>query len=165
MALSLAAILLLDLHASLNVFVAVLLAVFVWLRLYSAANELAANWVSRHPRLWFVLMGTVHGVSNLGGALLLIFAAARFRRKNDIRALIAFCYACFAAVQLGVLVIVTPGVLRWAQAGYGAVAGVVFLLVGQRVFRWVSAPAFNGLMTLLAGVYAGLLGLRAAGIL
>jgi uncharacterized membrane protein YfcA len=162
---SLAAILLFDLHASLNVFVSILLAVFVILRLYPDVNEHAREWVAQHQRTWLVLMGVVHGVSNLGGALLLIFAASRFRRREDIRALIAFCYACFAAIQLTVLAVSMPSACGWSQVGYATVAGVVFLLIGQRVFRWVSAPAFDWLLTLVAGAYAALLGLRSVGVL
>ncbi len=165
LAVSLAAILLLDLHATLNIFVAILLTVFVTLRLCQGVNEHAREWVAQHPRRWLLLMGAVHGVSNLGGALLLIFAASRFRRKEDIRALVAFCYACFAAMQLTILAVVTPSVFGRSQVGYAGVAAIVFLLVGQRVFRWVSAPAFDWLLTLVAGAYAGLLGLRSAGVL
>ena len=164
MAASLAAILLLDLRASLNMAVALLLLVFVVLRSDRALDAWAHEWVGRHDRVWLLVMGLVHGASNLGGALLLVFAATRSRSKEDIRAVIAFCYACFAAVQLTVLAAVTPSMFSWSQVGYGAVAAIVFLLVGQRMFRWVPAPAFDSLLTLLAGAYAGLLGLRAAGL-
>ena len=163
--LALAAALVFDLRSSLNLIVAFMLAVFVVLRFRPDLDERMRAWVSRHDRTWLVLMGTVHGLSNLGGALLLIFAAARFRQKEDIRALIAFCYACFAAVQLAVLAFVTPGVLGWPMLGYGVVAAGVFLVVGQPVFRWTPAPAFDRLRTLMAGAYAGLLGLRAVGVL
>ena len=164
MAASLAAILLLDLRASLNLAVAMLLVVFVVLRSDRALDAWAREWVGRHDRVWLLVMGLVHGASNLGGALLLVFAATRSRRKEDIRAVIAVCYACFAAVQLTVLAVVTPDVFSRSQVGYATVAAIVFLLVGQRMFRWVSAPAFDSLLTLVAGAYAGLLGLRAAGV-
>jgi uncharacterized membrane protein YfcA len=163
LAVSLALVLLLDLNASLNLFVAALLVVFVSLRLYPAAQQRARTWVSRHPKVWLVSMGVVHGVSNLGGALLLIFAATRFERKEDIRKLIAFCYASFAGIQLLVLALVEPDMFGWQQAGYVAIAGFVFLAIGQRVFRWVSAPVFDRLLTLVAAAYAGLLCLRSAG--
>lgn len=165
LAVSLGTILSLDFHASLNVFVAVLLAVFVSLRLYPNTNEQVRGWVTQHPRPWLALMGTVHGISNLGGALLLIFAASRFRNKEDIRALVAFCYAWFAAIQLTVLAVVTPSAFGWSQMGYAGTAAIVFLLGGQRVFRWVSAPVFDRLLTLVAGAYAGLLGLRSLGVI
>lgn len=165
LAVSLGAVLWLDLEVSLNVLVAILLAVFVILRLFPALQDNARVWVARHDRTWLVAMGVVHGVSNLGGALLLVFAASRFRRKEDIRALIAFCYVCFGAVQLLVLAAVTPGVLRWSQLTYAAVAAAVLLAFGQPAFRRVPAPAFDRLLTLVAGAYAGLLVLRSAGVI
>lgn len=161
---TLAALLAFDRHAHLNLFVAILLAVFVTLRLYPKVNERARAVVARHERAWMVLMGVVHGVSNLGGALLLIFAASRYREKEDVRAVVSFFYTCFAAVQLMVLAIVTPEVFAWAHLGYAALAGTVFLLVGQRIFKWIEAPAFERLLTGFAGAYAVLLGLRAAGL-
>jgi uncharacterized protein len=163
LAASLALVLLLDLNASLNLFVATLLVVFVALRLYPAAHHRARTWVGRHPRASLVSMGVVHGVSNLGGALLLIFAATRFERKEDIRKLIAFCYASFAGIQLLVLAMVEPGMFGWRQAGYVAIAGFVFVAIGQRVFQSVSAPLFDRLLTLVAAAYAALLCLRSAG--
>jgi uncharacterized membrane protein YfcA len=165
LAVSLALVLLLDLSVVLNLFVVALLVVFVASRLYPGAHAPARLWVSRHPRVWLAAMGVVHGVSNLGGALLLIFAATRFEQKEDVRKLIAFCYACFAAIQLFVLAAVEPGLFGWQQAGYVAIAGFVFLAIGQRVFRWVAAPVFDRLLTMVAAVYAGLLSLRSAGVL
>jgi uncharacterized protein len=162
---ALAAVLMLDLTARLNLFVALLLLVFVILRLSPAVRSKAGNWVTRHERIWLVTMGVVHGLSNLGGGMLMIFAASRFRQKEDIRRLVAFCYAWFAGMQLVVLALLSPDVFSWTQLAYAALAGSAFLLVGQRVFRWVSAPAFDWLLTLFAAVYAGLLGLRSAGYL
>lgn len=69
------------------------------------------------------------------------------------------------ATQLAILVALSPGVRSWSQCVYDAVAATVFLLVGQRVFRWVSVPAFHWLLTLVAGAYAVILGLTSAGVL
>jgi uncharacterized membrane protein YfcA len=163
--LSLAALLLSGLTANLSPVVAVLLFVFVCLRSFPALQSTASRLVAAHQKPWLVAMGVVHGLSNLGGGMLVIFAGSKFRRKEDVRALVAFCYSCFAAVQLLVLAVLTPGAFGWMQVGYAAIAGIVFLLVGQRVFRWVSNPAFDWLLTGFAAAYACVLALRSAGIL
>ena len=164
-ALTLASVLAWDRHVSLNLPVAVLLMLFVVVRLFPRLRAVASQWVSGHERLWLVFMGIAHGLSNLGGGLLMIFAGSRYRHKEDIRALVAHCYVCIMAVQLLVLAVFTPAVFGASQLGYMAVAALVFLVVGRRVFRWVSAPAFDWLLTLFAASYAGLLGLRAAGLI
>jgi hypothetical protein len=82
-----------------------------------------------------------------------------------IDALIAFCYVCFAAAQLAVLALMTPEAFEWSQAVSAAMAALVFTVVGQRAFQWVSVPVFESLVTAVAAAYAGLLGLRTAGVL
>jgi uncharacterized membrane protein YfcA len=163
--LALAAVLRFDLEISLNLFVMALLAVFVVLRVSPRVGARTRTWMQRYDRLWLIVMGVTHGLSNLGGALLLIFAASRRQRKEDIRALVAACYVYFATAQLAVLGLVSPGVYSWSQLGYAILAATVFLVAGQRTFRWVGAPAFDGLLTLVAVAYASLLGLRSAGVL
>jgi uncharacterized membrane protein YfcA len=162
---SLAAVLSAGAAANLNPVVALLLVAFVLLRVFPDLNARAASLIVGRERPWLLLTGVVHGLSNLGGALLLVFAASRHQRKDEIRALIAFCYACFAATQLIVLAWLTPGVFGRGHLVYPAVAAMVFLTLGQRVFRGLSAPVFDSLLTSFAAGYAALLGLRSAGII
>ena len=162
---TLAALLWFDIHSSLNLIVALALATFVALRRFPDRGERVRRWIVEHERTWFPLMRVVHGLSNLGGGLLTILAASRHREKVQIRGLVAFCYACFAASQLIVLAALAPGLLGWQQLGYAAISASVFILVGQRVFRWLSTPAFDRLLTLFMSGYAGLLGLRVVGLL
>lgn len=162
---TLAVVLVLDFRASLTLAVACALALFAVLRLSPALGGVVTRWVSRHESLWMMLMGIVHGLSNLGGGLLVILAASRYRDKERFRALVAFCYVCFAAVQLAVLAAVLPNVFDVRQVGSVVVAAIAFLAVGQPAFRAVPASAFDRLLTLLVAAYAGLLGLRFAGLL
>ena len=149
------------LKASLNLVVALVLLVFVALRLNPAFNERVKRWVMRREKLWLLLMGLAHGFSNLGGGLLTVLAASRYDDKERIRKLTATCYLWFAGTQLTVLALLSPGVFGWVQFGYAAIAAVVFVGVGRHIFRWVSAPAFTRLFTGLMAGYATMLGLRA----
>ena len=161
LALALALVLMLRFQTSLNMAVAIALAIFVILRTIPVLGENARLWVSRHQRFWLVLMGTVHGMSNLGGGLLTIFAASRHNDKEQIRHLIAVCYFCFAAVQLGVLAVISPGVFGWNQIAYATTSAIVYLAIGQFAFRWVSLQVFNWLFTGFMAGYSIILGLRA----
>jgi uncharacterized protein len=162
---TIAAVLLLDFDVNLNLAVAATLAIFTLLRLFPTLSDHVRGWVTQQPRTWLLLTGVVHGFSNLGGGLLTIFAASRSQNKEDIRGLISFCYSSFAAIQLSVLAILSPESFSWLQVGYAALAGTVFVLVGQNVFRWISARQYDHLLTFFMATYAGLLGLRVAGIL
>ncbi len=163
LAVALTVTLALDLRTSLDLLVAIALASFALLRLYPRLGRQARTWVADHPRPWLALMGVVHGASNLGGGLLTIFAAARHQSKDDIRRLIALCYSCFAASQLLVLALVVPSAYSWSQLSYAALSAAVYLVVGQRVFGWISAPAFDRLLTVFIAAYSGMLWCRFAG--
>lgn len=162
---TLALVSLLQFRAGLNLAVALALATFVMLRTSPALEAKATAWLRLHQKSWLILMGAVHGMSNLGGSLLTILANGLHSDKDRIRSLIVHCYVSFALVQLTVLGLTVPGFFSWRQLGFAATSGAVFLAIGQYVFAWVSAPAFRRLFTGFMASYAGLLGLRAAGLL
>ena len=161
----LALVIALQLQTSLNLVVALALATFVMLRASPRLSDKARLWVSGHRRAWLLLMGLVHGFSNLGGGLLTILAASQFRDKERIRSLIALCYSCFATIQLGILAALSPGVFSWWQLAFAATSAIVYLGIGRKFFRSISVPAFDRLFTVLMASYAAMLGLRVIGVL
>jgi uncharacterized protein len=160
LAVSLTLVLVFKLQTSLTLYISILLAFFAILRAAPLLGEHAKAWIAQHAREWLLMMGIVHGLSNLGGALLTIFAAARYRDKDQVRAAIALCYSCFAAIQLSILAVLRPDVFGWQQFAYGAVSAVVFVTVGQPTFRGLSAAVFDRLFTAFISGYAILLALK-----
>ena len=149
-------------QTSLTLYVSILLAGFAMLRAAPSLGEYAKSWIADHAKEWLLLMGIIHGLSNLGGALLTIYAAARYKEKDRVRASIALCYSCFAAIQLGILAVLRPDVFGWLQLAYAAVAAGVFIAVGQPTFRGLSAVIFDRLLTAFISGYAILLALKFA---
>ena len=121
--------------------------------------------VRRFPRAWLIAIGTTHGLSNLGGGLLAIFAASKFDDKNTVRGNIAFCYLCFASIQLVVLGILRPDIMHFAQLGYAALAFVVFVIVDRLVFSSIVTPVFDKILTAVIGCYSALIFLKLAGFM
>jgi uncharacterized membrane protein YfcA len=165
LAVSLTLVLTFQFQTSLTLYVAVLLAAFAVLRAAPLLGEYAKSWIADHAREWFLLMGAVHGLSNLGGALLTIYAAARYKEKDRMRAAIALCYSYFAAIQLAILAVLRPDVFGWSQLAYAVVAAGVFMIVGQPTFRGLSAAVFDRLLTAFVSGYAILLALKFAKVL
>lgn len=163
-ALTLAAALWFKLHTSLDILVAGALTAFVIIRLLPDGGARIRSWVVLHERWWLLLMGVVHGLSNLGGGLLTILASASHRDKRDIRRVIAFCYAFMAISQLLILGMFQPSLFGFHQLSYMALSGAIFLLIGRHVFRTVSAAAYAHLLTLFMAAYALLLTFKAAGL-
>jgi uncharacterized membrane protein YfcA len=157
LAVTLTLVLVLRLRASLTVALALLLFLFSLGRVFHSTRESAAAWVSSHWRAWLCLTGIVHGLSNLGGATLLIFAVSRHRDRHEARALLAFCYACFAAVQLTILGMIAPRVFEPIQFAYAGVAGAVYCYLGRQVVRRAPSPILDWSITVFAASYGVLL--------
>ncbi|OAN51433.1 hypothetical protein A6A04_16070 [Paramagnetospirillum marisnigri] len=164
MAAVLALVLVFKLRAGLELGVALALLAFAGLR--AAPPRLVAamrRWVAEHQPQWLLAMGVVHGLSNLGGGLLTIYAGACRDDKEGMRALTAFCYTAFASSQLLVLALLRPDLFGWPQLAYAATAAAMFLAVGQRMFVAMPLDLFNRLFGLFLLAYASLLILRAVG--
>jgi len=76
------------------------------LLLLVAAKDFSArvnNFISlvvRHERSYFILMGIVHGLTNLGGPLLTVAVHSKGYGKRTTRATVAASYATFATFQI-----------------------------------------------------------------
>jgi len=151
------------LDIKLELFVAVMLFAYVVIRLIPNSTRFLQDNVRQYPRVWLVLIGIVHGLSNLGGGLLAIFAANTFQDKKLIRNRIAFCYLCFATIQMCVLAVMTPDVMHLGQFAYAALAGIIFIVIERHVFESITSPVFDRVFTILIGGYSAVLFLRLFG--
>ena len=67
---------------------------------FSARVNNLVNLVVRHERSYFILMGIVHGLTNLGGPLLTVAVHSKGYEKRTTRATVAASYATFATFQI-----------------------------------------------------------------
>ncbi|NOR81343.1 MAG: hypothetical protein GQ529_11020 [Methyloprofundus sp.] len=74
--------------------------IFVAGKNISPRIELALTKIMRYEKTYLVLMGVVHGITNLGGSLLTALVHEQKQAKNSARVTIAICYSTFAAFQL-----------------------------------------------------------------
>jgi hypothetical protein len=65
---------------------------------FNAFPSTIAQWMN-HEKTYFVSLGLIHGLTNLGGALLSSFMIARFPDKYISRATTAVCYGVLVFVQ------------------------------------------------------------------
>jgi uncharacterized protein len=113
-------------------------------RLVGPARRVLAGVVRRHLRLVLVLLGLLHGASNLGGGVLSVIAGTTFEQKTETRRQIAFCYGVMAGLQLAVVLATTgPPVDARLTVLFPLLAGVTYLLAGQRLFVRTGQRAFD----------------------
>lgn len=102
------------------------------------------QWAMKRDVLYLLLMGLIHGLTNLGGPLLSSFVLARFSDKEQARATTATCYGLLVIIQL--LTLTMTGTNLWftqtnlLQIG---IAILVFALTNAFVFHRMSNQKFR----------------------
>ncbi|MGI9423545.1 MAG: hypothetical protein ACR2PA_10155 [Hyphomicrobiaceae bacterium] len=129
-------------------------------RVFSGVGALASQLVREHQYLIVALMGLLHGVSNMGGAILAIVSSARHSEKTDLRNFVAMNYAVLAGTQLLVLLLVMENKHFGSLLISSAIALFVYLCIGRYVFQSIAAEHFHNLFTGFIFAYSGALLLK-----
>ena len=103
--------------------------------------------LKRHQRPLLLLLGLVHGASNLGGGLLAVLVGGSSQDKNTIRRQIAFCYGAMASMQLLVLFASGDLVVSATSLLLPLLAAATYLLVGQRAFHQAGQLGYQHALT------------------
>ncbi len=116
------------------------------------AAELGAV-LGQYRRTVLVVTGAIHGLTNMGGALLTILIPNLFASKEAIRANVAFAYLVFVGTQIVVLASVGFAGLSSEHLLSPAIALLAYWSVGQRVFARATAAAYGWALTALTTAF------------
>jgi hypothetical protein len=119
------------------------------LRLHTRVRKIALKWLAKRENAALAGIGFVHGLTNMGGGLLSLYASIRHVEKHDIRQHIALGYGTFASAQLGLLALTSfaPEALQDGLI-YAAIAATVFLSIGRGAFTRVPAAHYSILFSI-----------------
>jgi hypothetical protein len=83
-----------------------------------------------------MIMGIIHGITNLGGALLSGIIFSKDLSKERKRATIAICYLTFAIFQITTLIIIfnNNNILNKLNFIYWILGPVIFFIVEKYIF-------------------------------
>jgi uncharacterized membrane protein YfcA len=141
-------ILTMSLTLRIDYLVAAILVVSVMLRVSAPVRERLALLCHHYRRAMLLVIGFVHGLTNMGGSLLSVYAAAQSAGKYAIRQYIALGYAFFASTQLLVLVATHPGGAYPQPWLYMAIAAAVFVGLGRSAFGQLNQQHYSMLLNL-----------------
>lgn len=88
----------------------------------------------RYETAYFVIMGVVHGLSSLGGSLLIAIVHSKNYEKDVARVTVAASYGTFAAVQL-----LTLWLFSRQQIDMPVYDNLIYLIVGAMIFQLTDA--------------------------
>jgi hypothetical protein len=135
-----------------------MLVVTAVLRLLGPLRQRMQSFVRARLSPLLVLLGLIHGVSNLGGGILTLIVSSVYDDKHSVRRHIAFGYGLMALIQIAVLFLTTsvhPDLALWLVLPVLAVLS--YVVVGTRVFTRIGEPVYQSSLTALIGIFGILL--------
>ncbi|VTU34570.1 Sulfite exporter TauE/SafE [Variovorax sp. PBL-H6] len=122
------------------------------LRLSSRALAWLNRVVASYQNTYLAVMGLAHGLSNMGGGLLVVYAGTLSDDKEEIRRTIALGYLAFALTQLATLAINQPQLFHTGNLCLPVIS-LLSYLAGNRLFQHLSTAHFGRLVTGLVLTY------------
>lgn len=112
---------------------------------YSVRLKSAIDSLTRHERLYLVVMGIIHGITNLGGSLLTVIIHNKNYQKDVTRATVAACYATFAAFQIATLMFsANRPTINFIEHGLYLMAGIMtFILTETTVYLAIDSRRYS----------------------
>lgn len=136
--------------------------ILVALKSISPRVALALKAMLRYEKLYLILMGIVHGITNLGGSLLTALVHEQNQPKNITRATIAICYATFALFQLLTLYFIgyDDGMPYADNMLLLQTSVVVFLLTEEFIYKRIDNKKYTQLFAVFLALSGALLLLK-----
>ena len=112
------------------------------------ANKMV-NLLVRYEKSYLIIMGIVHGLTNLGGSLLTVIVHAKDYEKRMIRATIAASYATFATFQIVTLLVSGFDIdIKLSMIVLSLAVGLtIFIATEKMIFAYINAEAYRKLFS------------------
>ena len=122
----------------------------------SKLQNLLGSIVKKHIRVYYIIIGTVHGVSNMGGGPLSILMSTIYSKKEIIRANVAFIYLILAVFQLVVLSIISNTSLRSEVIWLIPISLASYVFTSKFISSKVNDKKYIFILNVLVLVYGAL---------
>jgi uncharacterized protein len=138
--------------------VGTMLVITAGLRLLRPARHKMHSFVRAKLSPLLILLGLLHGISNLGGGVLTFVVGSVYEDKHNVRKHIAFGYGLMALLQMLVLFLTTPvRVSPSLWLGLPLLSALSYALVGRWLFEMAGESVYQWSLTALIGVFGILL--------
>lgn len=145
--------------------VAIFLIISLLLRTVPSFEQMMQKLVVKFQKPFLLIMGVVHGFTNMGGALLSVFASSQYTSKEKVLNCIAFCYLFFATVQTIVLAVFQPEIFSINTLFLTLAAAIIYLTLGRFLFTNTSQTFYKNLFSGFMSIYAILLVIKGFGLM
>jgi len=121
------------------------LLILVALKNSSTVIERSLQSAVQHEKIYLMVMGLIHGVSNLGGSMLTVIIYSKHYPKNKTRVTAAASYATIASCQLATLLFIgSDFTVSFAdKISFIQVAVVTFLLTEEMLYNEIDNEKYS----------------------
>jgi uncharacterized protein len=133
--------------------VGVLLLLIGVIRSSSKLQVLLSSMVKKHIQIYYIIIGVVHGISNMGGGPLSILMSTIYSKKEIIRANVAFIYLILAMFQLVVLSIISNTSLRSEVMLLIPISLVSYIFTSKFISSKVNDKKYTFILNVMVLVY------------
>jgi hypothetical protein len=109
------------------------------IRFSSVFKEVLNTLISKNENIYCAVMGIVHGVSNMGGGMLVLLMDSKHKDHKTFRANVAFVYLMFGIIQFSILLFMSFDSIRMLGLLLSLAAGSTYLII-MKFFK----QYFNG---------------------
>jgi len=133
--------------------VGILLLLIGVIRFSSKLQDLLGLMVKKHIQIYYIIIGVVHGISNMGGGPLSILMSTIYSKKEIIRANVAFIYLILAIFQLVVLSIISNTSLRSEVIWLIPISLVSYIFTSKFISSKVNDKKYTFILNVMVLVY------------
>lgn len=139
---------------NINLMVAIILCASIGLKI-KILSQLITRAISKFDNLSIFIIGLIHGLSNLGGPLLVSKISLEKFDKESFRSLIASIYFLFALIQLSIITLQVGHIV--ISVNYLLFSALTYFFINQCVFVRMNETVYDLAITLLMILMAMLL--------
>jgi len=122
-------------------------------RMSSRLRVVMENIIANNDKIYYLIMGAIHGLSNMGGGPLSVLMTAMYDDKYSIQTNIAHVYFIFGVSQLVVLTILSNSSFEYANFLFVIIALSVYFFVGRGLTHKIRDSSFNLIISVLVIAY------------
>ena len=126
---------------------------------FSTRINRVVNLMVRYEKSYLILMGIVHGCTNLGGSLLTAVVHSKGYEKRITRATVAASYATFATFQIVTLLVSGFDIdIKWSTIAVSlAIGPTIFIVTEKVIYAEIDAETYRKLFAGFLFLSGGLL--------
>ena len=142
---------------NIKIFISFVMIVIAYLNLINIKKNYVRKFIKKNKKLFYLVIGSVHGMTNLGGGFLSFLSSSLyFEKKEKIRKSIAFGYLNLGLFQILILIF-TKNFFFESRILLYSFLSYLFFIIGKIIFNKLNYEIFNKILYIVILLYGVLI--------